>query len=92
MRKPQDTFTVSANLAFRFYDEIEAGRKRTEYRDITPYWAHRLFKGENFEGAQASHIKFSRGYTKRCMTWTIRRIDIDTEAGVFAIRLGKRVA
>ena len=92
MRKPQDTFTVSANLAFRFYDEIEAGRKRTEYRDITPYWAHRLFKGKNFEGAQASYIKFSRGYTKRCMTWTIRSIDIDTEAGVFAIRLGKRVA
>ena len=41
----------------------------------------RVVKGKNFEGAQASYIKFSRGYTKRCMTWTIRSIDIDTEAG-----------
>ena len=28
--------TVAANLAFHWYDEIEAGRKKTEYRDISP--------------------------------------------------------
>ena len=85
-------FTVAANLAFHWYDEIESGRKKTEYRDASPYWTEHLFKDGDIYGQRASFIKFSRGYTKRNMTWSIRRIDISEEDGCYMIRLGKRIA
>ena len=85
-------FTVAANLAFHWYDEIESGRKKTEYRDLSPYWTEHLFKDGDIYGQRASFIKFSRGYTKRNMTWTIRRIDISEKDGCYMIRLGTRVA
>ena len=85
-------FTVAANLAFQWYDAIEAGRKRTEYRDISPYWTNHLFKNGDICGQRAGFIKFSRGYTKKNMTWAIRRIDISEEEGCYMIRLGKRIS
>ena len=84
--------TVAANLAFHWYDEIEAGRKKTEYRDISPYWTNHLFKDGDIYGQRASFIKFSRGYTKRNMTWSIRRIDISEDDGCYMIRLGRRIS
>lgn len=85
-------FTVAANLAFHWYDEIDAGRKKTEYRDISPYWTNHLFKDGDIYGQRASFIKFSRGYTKKNMTWSIRHIDISEEEGCYMIRLGRRVS
>jgi hypothetical protein len=41
-----------------WYDEIISGRKRFEYRMITPSWVNRL-SGRNYKT-----ITFSRGYTK----------------------------
>ena len=88
-----EQFTVAANLAYRWYDEIEAGEKKVEHRDLTDYWEGRLFrdKGED-ESFPASFIKFTRGYTKRNMTWTVSRIDIDMRNGQYHIYLGRRVA
>ena len=84
--KPQP-FTVAANLAYKWYDEIESGKKRTEYRDISDYWESHLFR----DGRPAKFIKFSRGYTKTNRTWEVRRIDVDETEGLYMIRLGKRV-
>jgi hypothetical protein len=42
-----------------WYDEIEAGRKRIEYRAVTPYWTARLC------GKKITHAIFSRGYSRR---------------------------
>lgn len=93
---PGDQFTVAASLAYRWYDEIESGKKRIEYRDMTEYWGTHLFKtvtDENGEDGDvpAVRIKFTRGYTKTNMTWTITRIDIDVPAQQYCIHLGKRV-
>ena len=85
-------FTVAANLAYHWYDEIEAGRKKTEYRDISPYWTNHLFKDGDIYGQRASFIKFSRDYTRQNMTWAVRRIDISEEEGCYMIRLGRRIS
>ena len=84
--------TVAANLAFHWYDEIEAGRKKTEYRDISPYWTNHLFKDGDIYGQRASFIKFSRGYTKRNMTWSIRRVDVSEDEGCYMIGLGRGIS
>ena len=94
--RPEDQFTVAANLAYKWYDEIESGKKRIEYRDITDYWQKHLFKtvtGANGEedDIPAVRIKFSRGYTKTNMTWTIKWIECDAKEAQYRIHLGKRV-
>ncbi len=94
--KPADQFTVAANLAYRWYDEIESGKKKVEYRDMTDYWEKHLFKTVKDENGDegdvpAVRIKFSRGYTKTNMTWTITRIDLDAKNAQYCIHLGKRV-
>ena len=81
---------VAAVLAYHWYDEIEAGRKRTEYRDVGGYW-DKLLWSDGRRGRVKS-IKFSRGYTQRKMTWEVRRIDRNEEDGVYEIHLGKRIS
>ena len=88
--------TVAANLAYRWYDEIESGKKKVEYRDMTDYWERRLFRPVQDENGDegdcpAAFVKFTRGYTKRHMTWTVARIVVDAANGQYCIHLGKRV-
>lgn len=92
-----DQFTVAANLAFKWYDQILAGTKKVEHRDASNYWYKHLFKPYlNANGVEddmpASSIKFSRGYTKANMTWTITRIDLDVANQQYHIYLGERIA
>lgn len=79
--------TVAAVLTHHWYDEIEAGRKTTEYRDTTDYWRGRLFKPD---GKPVDAICFSRGYTNRRMTWEVAGITENAADGVFEIHLGRR--
>lgn len=81
---------VAASLAFRWYDEIERGAKRVEYRDITEYWSRLLWDGGR--NRRVKSIKFTRGYTQTKMIWEVRRIVRDEREGVFEIHLGKRIA
>ncbi len=94
---PADQFTVAANLAYKWYDEIEAGKKKIEYRDMTDYWERRLFrpmidKNGDEGDCPAAYIKFTRGYSNRHMVWTITRIEVDVPNGQYRIHLGERVA
>lgn len=66
---------------YKWYDLIDRGKKRIEFRDASDYWAKRL------EGA--THAIFHRGYTSVTMTWNIKK---KVKAfGVFEIHLGKRM-
>ena len=84
-----EPITVAAALAFHWYDEIESGRKRVEYREITDYWTRLLWDNGRRENVRA--IKFTRGYTQTKMTWAVRKITRDDDEGVFEIHLGKRI-
>ena len=80
---------VSAILAYRWYDEIAARRKRIEYREICDYWTSRLWA----DGAnrRVAAIKFNRGYTPVSMTWQIIKIMRNDKDGVYEIHLGERI-
>lgn len=46
------------NLYKEYFDLIAKGKKKTEYRDITPYWQKRI------ENRQYDEINFRNGYRK----------------------------
>lgn len=74
-------------LKKEWYDLIESGVKKEEYREIKPYWCKRflnldkpLFSHRNgYQDANVkgyTHVRFRYGYTKRTMTYKIDEITI----------------
>ena len=86
-RKPK--ICIRASLTYHWYDEIAAGRKTVEYREINPYWESRLWEGGRAKDIGA--IEFSRGYTNTRMKYEVVRIERNELDGVFEIYLGKRM-
>ncbi len=82
--------TVAAVLARKWYDEIAAGRKTIEYRDICDYWDARLWAPD--VRGHIGAIKFSRAYTATNMIWEVVRVDRNEQDGCYEIHLGRRLA
>ena len=74
-------------LKHQWYDMIESGEKREEYREIKPYWSKRFvgfdapllshrygYQHANVKGY--THVRFRYGYTKRTMLYKIDAIII----------------
>ncbi|HHN0562623.1 TPA: ASCH domain-containing protein [Pseudomonas aeruginosa] len=51
--------TLTLPLKGEYFDEIKAGTKPEEYRQVTSYWRKRL------EGRSYDSIELTRGYPKR---------------------------
>ena len=77
------------NLKAKWYDMIESGIKKEEYREIKPFWEKRLFEkfqhiDENGETVYTKIakdydvVKFIYGYTKRSMMFKLDNIVINT--------------
>lgn len=89
-------------LKAKWYNMIDSGEKPEEYRENKLYWCKRLYKNGDRttqEFKPYTHVTFSYGYTKRRMTFEIKKILLafgKTEWGapsnklVFTIQLGKR--
>lgn len=93
-------------LKKEWYNMIESGEKREEYRELKPYWCKRLLHYSNLFAEYISirddytHVRFRYGYTKRTMLYKIDTIDIGLgkpewgapkDENVFIIKLGERV-
>ena len=80
-------------LMKKWFDEILAGTKKFEYREIKPYWTKRLF--EDGKVRDFNLIYFRNGYSKDCrkMKVKFKGIGFGEFEGkkVYAIRLGKVV-
>lgn len=69
-------------LKKEWYNMIESGEKREEYREIKPYWCKRLLGYKDTVHDAISfredytHVRFRYGYTKRTMTYEIDEITI----------------
>ena len=81
-------------LKAQWYNMIESGEKKEEYREIKPYWQKRL------DGKEFDTVTFTYGYTKRRMTCKCNGIRKDTGnpkwgavSGVvyYVISLGERI-
>lgn len=62
--------TLDLVLKGKWFDMIQSGIKREEYREIKSYWTKRLFNKEY------SQVKFRRGYTKNSLIFQITDISI----------------
>jgi len=60
--------TLDLILCHKWYDMIEAGIKREEYRRKSDYWNKR-FKKYSYK-----YVRFHRGYTNRTMLFELKRI------------------
>ena len=79
-------------LKKEWYEMIESGIKREEYREFKPFWMKRIFECNpaklpcsNICHCEISpftkpkdftHVRFRYGYTKRTMTYEIENISI----------------
>lgn len=74
-------------LQKEWYNMIESGEKREEYREIKPHWSKRIvgvdkplfshrydYQHANVKGY--THVRFRYGYTKRTMLYKIDEITI----------------
>lgn len=87
-------------LKGQWYDMIDRGEKKEEYRRINQYWINRLCTKENAI-KHFDFVKFHRGYTnKTTMTFAIENMKVgqgNTDWGApeneetFIIELGRRV-
>lgn len=64
--------TLSLVLTHHWYDLTESGSKLTEYRAFTPRWKRLIWDRRN----RITHVRFSRGYTRRSMTFRVDHIFI----------------
>lgn len=62
MTKDANKKTLYLPLKKQWYEMIERGEKREEYREMKPYWQKRLT-------GRIDAVSFSYGYTKRRMTF-----------------------
>jgi hypothetical protein len=60
--------TANLILKGKWYDMIQSGEKKEEYREPSSYWSKRIFR------PWIDHVTFHRGYTnKRRMTFKIEK-------------------
>lgn len=85
--------TLYLPLKKEWYDMIDAGIKKEEYREIKPYWTTRLIHNYKF-------VVFSYGYTRKTMMFEVAKQTVGigkpewgAEPGkeYFIIELGKRI-
>jgi len=70
-------------LKGEYYDAIERGEKRCEYRDNTPYWRKRILEKD------PNIVVFHRGYTNQTMAfWIAYKVVLPTQ---IEIVLGDRI-
>lgn len=77
--------TLHLVLKAKWYDMIDRGEKKEEYREVKQYWMKRLIEdvGEDEEGDSCCHVFyvdyecvcFHRGYTSTTMTFEVTSID-----------------
>lgn len=84
-------------LKGKWYDMIQSGEKKEEYREYKPYWIKRFNKPHY----QIDHVIFHRGYTnKRTMLFRVKFIGrgngrpewgAEPDKEYLVIRLGEKI-
>lgn len=98
---------INASLKTVYYESINRGTKRVEYREMSQYWIERLVDMSKYPGKTWEEVRdiLRKGGTLhaqkydtitffnngRHMTMKVEGIDIRDHHTSFGIRLGKRV-
>ena len=71
------------NLYRKYFDEILAGEKTIEYREVTPFWSKRL------EGRNYDVIQFRNGYAKVAPIMIVTYEGFTIKDGYYCLPIGK---
>jgi len=76
---------LKMTLQRQWFDEIRAGIKKEEYRELKPYWKTRI------EGREYDEILFRNGYNSDSPTMRVEYLgySIDKAEEVYVLKLGK---
>ena len=77
-----DGYIAVLPMQGRWYEEIECGSKRIEYRDVTPRYTTMLVEKKPVA------VRLMYGYSKKAMVWGVQKVVASN--GAYAIHLGKR--
>ena len=90
--------TLHLNLYGNYFDQIESGEKKEEYREITPYWNRRI---TNVINSGVKTITFSNGYAKNRRQMVVELKSIERGIGnpnwgapqhcVYILKLGNKL-
>lgn len=71
-------------LKKKWFDLIEKGVKKEEYREMKPYWTKRLFNdlGNRFESKEYDCIRFRNGYSKDAPTMDVEFKGVRRDLGI----------
>ena len=76
------------NLYKKWFVQILNGKKKEEYRDITPYWTKRLLD-EKGNPKKYDFIIFRNGYHKNAPEMKVEFLGVNKKGKEFVIKLGK---
>ena len=71
------------NLYRTYFEQILAGEKLIEYREVTPYWSKRL------EGRTYDCIQFRNGYAKVAPIMIVTYEGFTIQDGYYCLPIGK---
>ena len=80
--------TLKIIIKKEWFDQIAAGTKKIEYRDVVPFWTSRLF---NTEGKRKKYdrIEFINGYNKNARRLITSFEGLTTKNNTYCIKIGK---
>lgn len=80
--------TLKIVIKKEWFDQIAAGTKKIEYRDVTPFWTSRLFDAEG-KRRSYDHIEFINGYNKDARRLLTGFNGFTTRNETYCIKIGK---
>jgi ASC-1-like (ASCH) protein len=82
------TQTLHMTLQKQWFDQIAAGTKKTEYREVKSYWTTRLFDAAG-RPKPFDTIIFRNGYAPTSPRMRVEFKGLTVVDGLYAIRLGR---
>lgn len=82
--------TLHLILKKKWYNMIESGEKKEEYREIKPFWQKRLQMPNLFDLVHYDTVTFHYGYSNRTMTFKIKDIVIAEGKSEWGAEPGKK--
>lgn len=78
MPKKEQNKNLHLVLKYKWFDMIEAGIKKEEYREMKKFWEQRLTTGigNSFDFKDFDTVTFQRGYSKDCKKIIFECLDI----------------
>ena len=88
IKKKDKIPTLKIVIKSEWFDEIASGKKKIEYRDISPFWTSRLFD-KNGKKRTYDQIEFINGYNADAKRMITKYEGFEKKGKIYHIKVGK---